>query len=536
MERLKAKLAPYNVTVIHRPGLQNIADFLSRRTAKIKSPKEIRSITEVPTSLDKITLSEIAKETDGDAVLSTVKTCLIRKFNNISRKKELKAYQQVFHEMEVHESGVLTRNDLIVLPTSLQSKAINLAHEGHLGIVMCKRLLRNRCWWPSIDAMITQEITDCAPCQANTDTTHHEPLIPTEMPRRKNGLTAIDFSSQTPTGEYVLVAYDEGKRYPALKLSRTLTSKEVIRICEELFDEMGIPAEVKSDNGPAFISKQFAEFAQRKGFKHRKICPLNPEANGAGERFMKVLNKAIRCAAVEKVPWKNVAGKMLRNYRATPHTATGISPDFFKHKKDCFDKIPTLRSECAADNLEAMAKANDDTYKEKMRLYADMKRHAKTSKFKVEDPVMVKWVRNNKHQPLFDPHPYRITMVKGNMICAARVGHTITRNSRFFKAVSEKCYTHALSLLNTVEKEHEDHSVTYTLKRLPRISTLPTRAIPVLPNPNVVHEVEASTSMSVGINIPVETTGPGPRYSLREEPKKPDFYDSNKKTHAKSAR
>ena len=265
LERLKAKLAPYNVTVIHRPGLQNIADFLSRRTAKIKSPKEIRSITEVPTSLDKITLSEIAKETDGDAVLSTVKTCLIRKFNNISRKKELKAYQQVFHEMEVHESGVLTRNDLIVLPTSLQSKAINLAHEGHLGIVMCKRLLRNRCWWPSIDAMITQEITDCAPCQANTDTTHHEPLIPTEMPRRKNGLTAIDFSSQTPTGEYVLVAYDEGKRYPALKLSRTLTSKEAIRICEELFDEMGIPAEVKSDNGPAFISKQFAEFTQRKG-------------------------------------------------------------------------------------------------------------------------------------------------------------------------------------------------------------------------------------------------------------------------------
>lgn len=50
---------------------------------------------------------------------------------------------------------------------------------------------------------------------------------------------------------------------------------------------------------------------------------------------MKVLNKAKRCAAVEKVPCKNVAGKMLRNYRATPHTATGISPDFFKHKKDC---------------------------------------------------------------------------------------------------------------------------------------------------------------------------------------------------------
>ncbi len=85
-----------------------------------------------------------------------------------------------------------------------------------------------------MDAIIAQEITDCAPCQANTDTTHHEPLIPTEMLRRKNGLTAIDFSSQTPTGEHVLVAYDEGKRYPALKLSRTLTSNEAIRICEEL--------------------------------------------------------------------------------------------------------------------------------------------------------------------------------------------------------------------------------------------------------------------------------------------------------------
>ena len=267
-----------------------------------------------------------------------------------------------------------------------------------------------------MEKIINEEVTNCLPCQANTDTTHHDFMIPSPFPSTKLGLTSIDFSSQTPTGEYILVAYNEAGRLSTLKLSRSLTAKDAIRICMETFEKLGTPLEVKSDNGRAFASHEFAEFAKQRGFKHRKICPLNPQADGVCERFMKTINKSIRCAKVEKVPWKNVTGKMIRNYCATPLRATGISPNFFIHGKDDFDNIPTVRSEGNLEEILSKARSKDQIYKQKMKKYADFSQHAKKLNFHIGEPVLVKWDRHNKHQALFDPNPYKLIHIKGNML------------------------------------------------------------------------------------------------------------------------
>ena len=47
-----------------------------------------------------------------------------------------------------------------------------------------------------------------------------------------------------------------------------------------------MPQVVKSDNGPPFNGHEFAQFADYLGFKHRRVTPLWPEANGEVERFM----------------------------------------------------------------------------------------------------------------------------------------------------------------------------------------------------------------------------------------------------------
>lgn len=529
LERLKSKLAPYNVTVIHRPGLENIADYLSRRTSKIKPTGIVRSIVATEAC---ITLEDIKSAASMDDTLIELKHCLKKRFRSIKRNRKVKAFDKVLPELRVHESGIVVRNDLIVMPSTLQAKAIRIAHEGHLGIVLCKRLLRNRCWWPEMDAQVNTKVGDCAPCQANVDTTHHEPLIQSTMPLQKNGLIAIDFSSRTPTGEYVLVAYDEGRRYPSLKLSRTLTSNEAIRICEELFDKLGTPNVVKSDNGPAFASKQFAEFATRRGFTHRKICPLNPEANGAGERFMKVLNKSIRCANVENVPWKNTAGRMVRNYRATPHTATSISPDFFTFSEDRFDRIPTLRRECSENDMLKIAQKNDESYKHKMVAYADINNRAKVSTFKIGDTVMLKWMRSNKHQPLFDPHPYIITEVKGSMLTAKRENHVITRNSRFFKLITKGCYEHAMSLIAQKPAEKLKKSVTFIFtNEASEVRETPQTGSPA--NPPIASPLVQPTSRERITTQRRHTVDPEVPHESRIR-HKPDFYDEHKKTHEKS--
>ena len=97
---------------------------------------------------------------------------------------------------------------------------------------------------------------------------------------------SIDLASKAPTGEYNLVAIYESGRLPVVKLSKGLTSEEAIRICTQIFREYGLPMELKSDNGPAFKSQEFKDFLKRMGVHHRKITPLNPEANGNCERFL----------------------------------------------------------------------------------------------------------------------------------------------------------------------------------------------------------------------------------------------------------
>jgi len=45
---------------------------------------------------------------------------------------------------------------------------LNIAHEGHQGIIKTTSLLRNRVWFPSIDKSIINLIKNCPQCEMNT--------------------------------------------------------------------------------------------------------------------------------------------------------------------------------------------------------------------------------------------------------------------------------------------------------------------------------------------------------------------------------
>ena len=101
--------------------------------------------------------------------------------------ENLSQFKHVKELLSVNKDGIIMKSDQIVIPSSLQTAVIKYAHEGHLGINLCKRLLRNRCWFPSIDSMVEAEVKDCLACQANTDTTHFNPNIPTSSQMGSSG-------------------------------------------------------------------------------------------------------------------------------------------------------------------------------------------------------------------------------------------------------------------------------------------------------------------------------------------------------------
>lgn len=71
-----------------------------------------------------------------------------------------------------------------------------------------------------------------------------------------------------------------------------------------IFSRQGIPDVLKSDNGPPFNGYEFKNFSEYLGFKHRRITPYWPRANGEAERLVQTLQKSIRIAHLEGKNWK----------------------------------------------------------------------------------------------------------------------------------------------------------------------------------------------------------------------------------------
>ena len=47
---------------------------------------------------------------------------------------------------------------------------------------------------------------------------------------------------------------------------------------------MGTPSSMKTDNGPAYVSRQFKQFLQSFSIKHTTGIPYNPQAQGIVEQ------------------------------------------------------------------------------------------------------------------------------------------------------------------------------------------------------------------------------------------------------------
>ena len=114
-------------------------------------------------------------------------------------------------------------------------------------------------------------------------------------------------------------------RYPEVEIISSLTGKVVIQKLEGQFARRVTPTIVKSDNGAPFQS-ELANYALLNGFKHRRVSPLWPEANGEAERLLKTIHKATRATKVECKEWYLEMYTFLRNYSAAPHTSTKVPP------------------------------------------------------------------------------------------------------------------------------------------------------------------------------------------------------------------
>ena len=146
-----------------------------------------------------------------------------------------------------------------------------------------KRKLRSKVWWPGIDKEVEKFCQTCHSCQIVGKPQLPEPMKSTELPQGPWQHISVDLMTPSlPSGHTLLVVVDYS-RYLEVDFLNSTTTGKVIASLKKIFLIHGLPKEITTDNGPQFSSKDFADYLEMQGIKHRKVTPLWPQANGEVE-------------------------------------------------------------------------------------------------------------------------------------------------------------------------------------------------------------------------------------------------------------
>ncbi|KAK3728358.1 hypothetical protein QZH41_011397, partial [Actinostola sp. cb2023] len=388
----------------------------------------------VPIAID---LEEVKSATLNDHTLQRVIECIRNGSWYKKDAQDLRLDNRAFNSYQMvkdvnAEGNLVLRGTKIVMPDSLQNRSVDIAHEGHQGMVKTKALIREKVSFPFIDTLIEDKINSCLACQSTTKRNIREPLQMSKLPDGPWLEISADLFGPLPSGQHLLVVIDNYSRFPEVEIVHSTSADAVVPHLDNIISRHQIPIKIRTDNGPPFNSESFAQYTQHMGIKHRKITPLWPEANGECERFMRNLKKICTTARIEHKNWQQELNKFLRNYRATPHSSTGVPPYTALYGRPMRTKLPEIPTQSKQDKEMRL---NDQQSKDEMKRYADQRRNTRSSNINPNDKVLVHKGKphQGKTEPYYEPHPYTVIDKKGSMIIASDGKHNITRNSSKFK-------------------------------------------------------------------------------------------------------
>ena len=336
LQRWSLILAAYDYKIEYRStDAHGNADSLSRLPLQSKvddSVQEEPSIFNVSQiqSLP-VTSTQVCEATRTDIILSKVLRYVKSGWpQQVSRV--LQPYFARRFELSV-EGGCLLWGIRVIIPKKLQGRTIEELHKDHQGIARMKSLARSYFWWPGLDKVIENEAKSCVSCQAVKQGPPVAPLQPWSWPDHPWSRVHLDFAGPF-RGHMFLVAVDAHSKWPEVFIMKETTAAKTIESLRDMFSRYGFPETIVTDNGPQFVSQDFADFLKLNGVRHIRSTPYHPASNGLAERFVQSFKTSLKAVERNGLPIRHQLANVLLAYRSTPHSTTGVSPAslFFKRQ------------------------------------------------------------------------------------------------------------------------------------------------------------------------------------------------------------
>lgn len=420
IERWVLRLQTFTFEIVYCEGKKNIADPFSRlyqedlfaKPFDVAMDECVNSLTELTAPMA-VPLETISEHSERDSIIQGIKAGIYDEDWN----EEVMKYK-VFHTEFCFSGEILLRGTKIVVPQSLQKNIMELAHEGHPGIMKMKQRLRQKVWWYKLDSAVEKYVKNCRGCIFVSAPNNPLPMVRRELPSEPIAHLAIDFLGPLPSEHYLLVVIDYYSRYQEIFVMTRITAKETVFNMRDWISRLGVPLTITADNGPTFISKEFGDFCKEYGITLNHTIPYWPAMNGEVERQNSSVLKRLKISQNLKRDWRKDLHDYLLMYHTTAHSTTGKSPHEMLFHKTGRDKLPMI-SQYEMEDGEA--RDNDRINREKGKQYSDKKRRAGESEIAAGDKVLVQnFQRTNKLSANFLPTTH--TVVKINK------GDTTVRN------------------------------------------------------------------------------------------------------------
>ena len=238
----------FSYTVSHVPGKDlSTADALSRSPSQTATQADEHFANEVQIFVDSVVaglpategrLQEIRENQKQDNICSQIMDfCEFGwpEKNNLSTPA--KQYFPYKAELTV-QNGLLLKGQRLVIPTSMQKCMLGKIHEGHQGIVKCRKRAQESIWWPGLSKQLQDLVEQCTQCIKYREN-NAEPMIATEMPHRPWQKVATDLFELNNC--HYLIVVDYFSRFFEVDKLNSTTSQNVIKHLKVHFSRYGIP-------------------------------------------------------------------------------------------------------------------------------------------------------------------------------------------------------------------------------------------------------------------------------------------------------
>ena len=154
-------------------------------------------------------------------------------------------------------------------------------------------------------------------------------------PFDRAGVDVIKFPMSSAGKQYAVVFMDYLTKWPEVFATCDQSALTIARLLvEQVISRHGVPAELLSDRGKAFLSRLLHEVYDLMGMKKVNTTAYHPQTDGLVERFNHTLTSMLAKTVKQNgSDWDKHLPYVLYAYRTSPQESTKESPFLFTVRK-----------------------------------------------------------------------------------------------------------------------------------------------------------------------------------------------------------